>query len=88
MIISILSDQQRADRPNTYSPEQIVQIVSLACEESSNSEKSVSHWSRRELKVEAIKRGIVENISDRNCGALKKKSETTTTSLSLLAQSQ
>lgn len=85
MIISILNDAQRAGRPNTYSSEQIVQIVSVACEEPSNSLRPVSHWSRRELKDEVIKRGIVENISDRTVGRFLKRSETATTSLSLLA---
>lgn len=85
MIISILNDAQRAGRPNTYSPEQIVQIVSVACEDPSNSSRPVSHWSRRELKDEVIKRGIVENISDRTVGRFLKRSEITTTSLSLLA---
>ena len=88
MIISILSDRERAGRPNTYSPEQIVQIISVACEEPSNSSRPISHWSRRELKAEVIKREIVENISDRTVGRFLKRSETTTTSLSLLAQSQ
>lgn len=88
MIISILSDEQRSGRPNTYSPEQIVQIVSVACEQPSDCGRPISHWSRRELKAEVIKREIVENISPRTVGRFLKRSEITTTSLSLLAQSK
>jgi putative transposase len=88
IIISILSDKERPGRPNNYTAEQIVQIVSIACEEPSESGRPISHWSRRELRAEALKRGIVENISDRSVGRFLKRSEITTTPLSLLAESE
>ena len=88
IIISILSDKERSGRPNNYTAEQIVQIVSIACEEPSESGRPISHWSRRELRAEAVKRGIVENISDRSVGRFLKRSEITTTPLSLLAESE
>ena len=86
MIISILSDIERSGRPNNYSIEQIVQIVSIACEEPLESGRPISNWTRRELALEAIKRGIVEHISPRSVGRFLKRSDFTTTSLSLLAQ--
>ena len=68
IIISILSDRERPGRPNNYTAEQIVQIVSIAGEDPCESGRPISHWSRRELRAEAIKRGIVENISGRSVG--------------------
>ena len=66
----------------------IVQIVSIACEEPSESGRPISHWSRRELKAEAVKRGIVDNISPRTVGRFLKGSHFTASSLPLLAQSE
>ena len=62
-------------------------IVSIACEEPSESGRPISHWSRRELKAEAVKRGIVDNISPRTVGRFLKGSHLTASSLPLLAQS-
>ena len=88
IMISIFSDQQRSGRPNIYTPEQIVQIVSVACEEPCNCDRPISHWSRRELTQEVIKRGIVENISPRTVGRFLKRSPITTPSLSILVKSK
>ena len=88
IIIAILDDRPRAGRPNIYTTEQIVQIVSIACEEPSESGRPISHWSRRELRAEAVKRRVVENISPRTVGRFLKRSDLTTTSLPILAQSE
>jgi putative transposase len=88
IITAILDDQPRAGRPNTYTTEQIVQILSIACEEPSESGRPISHWSRRELKAEAVKRGIVDNISPRTVGRFLKGSHLTASPLPLLAQSE
>ena len=88
IITFILDDQPRAGRPNIYTTEQIVQIVSIACEEPSDSGRPISHWSRRELRAEAVKRGIVETISPRSVGRFLKGSNLTTTPLPILAQSE
>lgn len=48
IIVSIFSDQPRSGRPNIYSAEQIVQIISVACEDPHESDRPISHWSRRE----------------------------------------
>ncbi len=60
IITTILDDRPRAGRPNIYTTEQIVQIVSIACEEPSESGRPISHWSRRELKE---LRGLKEESS-------------------------
>lgn len=64
----VLADAARPGAPATFTPEQIVQIVALACEDPQESGRSITHWTRRELADEAIKRGIVEDISPRSVG--------------------
>ena len=78
-------NQEQEDPILTRRP-QIVQIVSIACEEPSESGRPISHWSRRELKAEAVKR--VDNISPRTVGRNLKGSHLAASSLPLLAQSE
>ncbi len=59
LIISVLQDSERSGTPATFSTEQVVQIVALACEHPSKSGRPVSHWTPEELADEAVKRGIV-----------------------------
>ena len=68
----LLADAPRPGAPPTFSPEQVVQIVALACEPPADSGRPISHWTPRELADEAIKRGIVESISARSVGRLLK----------------
>jgi len=65
LIVSVLSDGKRTGGPPKFSPEQMAEIISLACEPPSDSGLPVSHWTPPELAREAIKRGIVESISPR-----------------------
>jgi putative transposase len=65
----MLADAPRSGAPATFAPEQIVQIVALACEDPrEDSGRPVSHWTPRELADEAVKRGIVGSISARSVG--------------------
>jgi len=80
LITKILSDEPRLGTPNFFSVEIVVQIVALACETPQESERSVSHWSARELADEAVKRGIVEKVSPRSVGRFLKGGYSTTTS--------
>jgi len=68
LIEAVLDDEPRPGTPATFTPEQIVQIVALACEPPADSGRPVSHWTPRELAEEAVKRGIVERISTRSVG--------------------
>ncbi len=68
MMITILKDFERPGTPATFTTEQVVQIVALACEDPERSQRPVSHWTPPELALEAIKRGIVEKISRRSVG--------------------
>ena len=69
-----LSDAPRSGAPPRITPEQICAIVALACERPSESERPVTHWSQQELADEAMKRGIVERVSQRSVGRFLKRS--------------
>lgn len=68
----VLADEPRPGTPPTFTPEQVVQIVALACEPPAASGRPISHWTPPELAAEAIKRGIVERISARSVGRFLK----------------
>lgn len=88
LIISVLQDSERPGTPANFSTEQVVQIVALACESPSESGRPVSHWTPAELADEAVKRGIVEEISPRSVGRFLKRGYSTTSSQPLLAKCQ
>jgi putative transposase len=67
-----LKDEMRSGSPGKFSAEQIVQIVAIACEEPEASGYPVSHWTPKEVAAEAVKRGIVESISQRQVGRFLK----------------
>lgn len=63
VIVGLLSDNPRSGTPATFQPEQICQIMALACESPEASGRPTSHWTARELAEEAVQRGIVATIS-------------------------
>jgi putative transposase len=71
-----LADAQRSGAPATYTPEQICALVAMTCEKPSESERPISHWSQREIADEAMRRGLVANISQRSVGRFLKKRPT------------
>jgi putative transposase len=68
VIEEVLADEPRSGTPPTFGPEQVVLIVALACEDPRDCGRPVTHWTPPELADEAVKRGIVENISPRSVG--------------------
>jgi putative transposase len=86
-VLERLHDAPRPGTPTTFSAEQWCQIMALACEPPADSERPISHWTPREVAAEAIKRGIVETISERHVGRFLKSGRPQTTPESLLAQS-
>lgn len=86
-IQSMLQDAPRPGAPSDFSAEQLVQIISVACESPEDSGRPVTHWTPRELRDEVIKRGIVKTISTRTVGRFFKSSRSQAASLALLAQS-
>ncbi|MGH7751986.1 MAG: helix-turn-helix domain-containing protein, partial [Gemmatimonadales bacterium] len=63
VVLGILADEPRSGTPATFTPEQICQIVALACEPPAASGRPLDRWTPRELADEAMARGIVPRIS-------------------------
>src|SRR3954453_158330 len=82
----LLDDAPRPGKPATFSPEQIVQIVALACEPPEKSDRPIDHWTNRELADEVKKRGIVRPISPRSVGRFLKRGRVAAASEPVLAQ--
>jgi putative transposase len=72
LVEAVLADEPRSGAPPTFTPEQVVQIVALACEKPEDSGRPVSHWTLQELADEAVKRGIVPGISPMTVGRFLK----------------
>lgn len=85
-VLTTLSDEPRPGTPSTFTPEQVVQMVAIACEEPSASGRPVNHWTPEELADEAIKRGIVSSISASSVRRFLGGSPTPTSSQPLLAE--
>lgn len=64
----VLSDRPRSGRPPEFTPEQVAQILALACTDPAEAGREVTHWTPRELAEEAVRRGVVEKISVRTVG--------------------
>lgn len=86
VIEALLADEPRAGTPATFTPEQIVQIVALACEAPQASGRPISHWTPRELADEAVQRQIVARISPRSVGRFLKGGRPQAPSQPVLAQ--
>jgi transposase len=68
LLADVLGDEPRSGAPAKFTPEQIVQIIAVACEDPQACGRPVSHWTPRELAEEVVKRGIVAEISPRSVG--------------------
>ena len=78
-IQKILSDEHRPGSPSTFTDEQVAAIIAMACEDPSKFDLPFSHWTPGLLQRQAIKHGIVEDISVRQVGRfLKRKGFTAT----------
>ncbi len=66
VVADALDDAARPGAPVTFSAEQVVLIVALACEPPPSSDRPTSHWTPREIAAEAVTRGIVPAISPRS----------------------
>ena len=71
-----LADAPRSGAPPTYTAEQVCAVVAMTCEKPSESDRPISQWSQREIADEAIRRGLVPNISQRSVGRFLKKRQT------------
>jgi transposase len=64
----VLGDAPRSGSPGTFSAEQVTQILAVACEPPSQSERPITAWTTRELTDEVIYRRIVDSISPSQVG--------------------
>jgi putative transposase len=88
MIEAALDDAPRPGGPATFSAEQVVRIVAVACEPPEKSGRPISHWTHAELADEVKKRGIVGSISPRSVGRFLKGGGPSASQEPLLAQRQ
>ncbi len=65
-ICDILADAPRSGRPANILPEQILEIVAIACEDPDTARRPISHWTPGEVAREAVRRGIIKSISTRS----------------------
>lgn len=62
-IVDVLRDAHRSGAPCKFSAEQVVQLVSTACENPRDSGRPIEDWTGRELADEMQKRSVIESIS-------------------------
>lgn len=87
-IAEVLADAPRSGAPDTFTAEQIVQIINLACTPPPDAGRPVAAWTPRELADQAVKQGIVPTISPRSVGRFLKAGRTQAPPESLLAHRQ
>jgi putative transposase len=68
-----LSDAPKPGAPARITPEQVCQVVALACEAPERSGRPISQWSSREIADEIMTRGIIDQISPRHAARLLKR---------------
>jgi putative transposase len=86
LIESLLDDDDRSGTPPTFTAEQVVQIVAVACEPPGKSGRPISHWTTRELADEVKKRKIVADIHPTTVGIFLKGGRPPAAPQPLLAQ--
>lgn len=71
-LATLLDDTPRGGRPPTFTPEQITQLIALACTPPTDVGREGTHWTPRELADELQRQQIVETISPRHVGRFLK----------------
>jgi transposase-like protein len=67
-----LADAPKSGAPARLTPEQVCQIVALACELPATTARPISQWTGRELADEVLRRGITDRLSPRHAARLLK----------------
>ena len=68
VVQGVLADAPRPGAPPTFTPEQLCQLMAIACEPPGDSGRPIGQWTPREVADEAVTRGIVPSISARSVG--------------------
>lgn len=79
-ITSLLSDYARTGQPPTYTDEQIIRILEIACRTPEEYGYEASHWSLNQLVDVVIKEGVAESISAKTISRFLKYGENPPTS--------
>jgi transposase len=74
-LAGLLLDAYRPGKPATFSPEQIVKLIAVACEPPQHSGRPITRWGSRELAAEVVKRGIVKTIARSTVSRLLKEAK-------------
>jgi putative transposase len=88
LIARVLADAPRPGAPDTFTAEQIVLIINLACTPPADAGRPVDAWTPREVADEAVKRQIVPSISPTSVGRFLKAGRPQAASQPLLAHRQ
>ncbi len=80
VLATVLADAPRSGAPGSFTAEQIVQIINLACMPPTACGRPIDAWTPRELAAEAIKQAIVPTISARSVGRFLKRGRAQATS--------
>lgn len=86
IVVELLDDAYRSGTQPTFSPEEVAEIIALACEQPEELGLPFSHWSARDLRDEVVKRGIVSSISVRQVGRFFKRCPAQASQSRVLAQ--
>jgi putative transposase len=84
-VLATLSDAYRCGVPPTFSDEQVIGILKLACTPPEDLDVPISQWTPRDLARVAIAQGVVPRISPRSVGRFLKGGRVAAASLPLLA---
>lgn len=87
-LAAVLADAPRPGTPDTFTAEQIVEIINLACSPPAQAGRPCVAWTPRELADEAGKRGIVTRISPQSVARFLKSGRGASASQPLLAERQ
>jgi putative transposase len=72
-----LGDAPRPGAPDRITAEQWRHITALACEPPESFRLPITNWTHNELAKEAVRQGIVENVSSGHLGTVLKKRSAT-----------
>ena len=73
LVATVLADTPRSGAPGSFTAEQVIQIVNLACTPPSAVGRPIDAWTPRELADEAVTQHIVARISARSVGRFLKR---------------
>jgi transposase len=73
LVIQWLADKSGRGRKEDFTPDQRAKIAAMCQESPEDHGFPVTHWSARRLAQAAIKRGIVDTISERTVNRILKK---------------